>query len=78
MTALAIGCGRPAAPATHSPPPTPAPTAVMPHDAPRSSVNTVIDGLTGRAAGEAGKKARGQLEQIGKQEQHDINETMQP
>jgi hypothetical protein len=50
----------------------------MPHDAPRSSVNTVIDGLTGRAAGEAGKKARGQLEQIGKQEQHDINETMQP
>jgi hypothetical protein len=75
MTAAAVGCGRNPAPA----PPTPAtPPAVTEQAATKSSVSTVIDGLTGKAAVEAGRKARTQIEKIGQQEQHDINEAMSP
>ena len=72
MTAVAMaGCGRP------SPEPQ-APPAAAGREPARSSVGTVIDGLTGKTAVDAGKRARTQIEKIGKQEQHDVNEVLQP
>ena len=74
MTAVAVGCGRNPAPTPQTATPAPAPAP----ETPKSTVSTVIDGITGKTAVEAGKRARGQIDKIGKQEQHDINEAMQP
>ncbi len=70
LAATAIGCGRNPTPAPHTPSSSP--------EAPQSTVSTVINGITGKAAVEAGKKARDQITVIGKQEQRDVNEAMQP
>lgn len=67
---LAAGCSRetttapqaPAAPVTDVPAP--------------SAIGTVVDGLTGKTAVEAGKRARTQLDQVSRQEKHAIDEVM--
>lgn len=74
LAAVAVGCGRGTAPTPQTPPPTP----VAQQETAKSSVQTVVNGLTGKTAVEAGKRARGQIDKIGTQEQHDINEAMQP
>ena len=74
MVVAAVGCDRNPAPTPRTPPAAPA----MKQETPKSSVGTVIDGLTGKTAVEAGKRAHGQIEKIGSQEQRDINEAMQP
>lgn len=68
---LIIGAGcRPAA--------SPAPAAPTNAPVEASAISTVVDGLTGKTAVEAGKRARTELERIGKQEQKDLNDAMQP
>lgn len=69
---LAAGCGQ-------SPPaPQPPPAAQAQPEKDKSAVETVVDGITGKTAVEAGKKARSQLEQIGKQEQGAVDEILKP
>lgn len=72
MTALiAAGCGRGPAPA-----PQPPATAAT-NEPPKSTVSTVVEGLTGKTAIDAGKRARLQLDNVRTQENNAINEAMQ-
>lgn len=77
LLVLAVaGCGQPPTP----PPPSPATNGipVAPPEPSKSAVGTVIDGLTGKTAVDAGKRARSEIDRIGKQEQKDVADAMQP
>ncbi len=71
---LTVGCGRSPAPSGE---PAKATSATETSAPPKSAVSTVVDGLTGKTAVDAGRKARAQLEQIGKREQEDLTQAMQ-
>ena len=68
------GCGQSPGPST----PASAPPAATNGPPPKSTVSTVVDGITGKTAVDAGKRARIEIDRIGKQEQKDINDAMQP
>ncbi len=42
----------------------------------KSTLNTVVDGVTGRTAVNAGKKAKDQIESISKKRNDELNEVM--
>lgn len=78
MAVMVFGCGRSPAPPPQTPSAVRDAQPVTQPEAPKSSVSAAIDGITGKTAVEAGKRARVQIEKVGAQEQHDINEAMQP
>jgi hypothetical protein len=69
-----LGCGQAPEPQPESKaPPPPAPKA-----AEASVVKTVVDGFTGKAAVEQGKRASEQIKAISAMEQRDLQEALQP
>lgn len=42
----------------------------------KSTIDTVVDGVTGKTAVDAGKKAKAQIESISKKHNDDLNEVM--
>ncbi len=71
---LTAGCGRGSAPAPGS---NAAPAGSVTNEPGQSAVGTVVDGLIGKTAVDAGKRARIQLENVRTQENHAISEAMQ-
>ena len=54
-------------------------TATTPTNTPvKSTVETVVDGMTGKTAIEAGTRAKARIREIGTKEQHDRDEALQP
>jgi len=67
----AAGCGQGSSPASR------APATPVTNEPPQSAVGAVVDGLTGKTAVDAGKRARIQIDKASKQENNAINEAMQ-
>ena len=74
LALIATGCGRGPAPVPQAPV---SPSLPATNEPPKSAVSTVVDGLTGKTAIDAGQRARLQLDNVRTQENSAINEAMQ-
>lgn len=57
---------------------TPAPPAAAPTNAPKSTMQTAIDGFTGKTAVEAGQRAKQRIQDVHRKEQGALDEVMGP